>query len=64
MIKYFCDRCGKELIKSYSHITYSGNNSADLCKECFEEFLNWVNNKPNENYERVEWDGKAHIMLL
>ena len=46
MIKYFCDRCGKELKKSYSHICYSGNNSANLCKECFEEFLNWMKNRP------------------
>ena len=64
MLKYFCDRCGKEMNKSYSHICYPGN-SANLCIECFAEFLNWMKNKPvedkpNENY----WDGKAYIVAL
>lgn len=70
MIKYVCDRCGKELDKSYrARICYSVNNEADFCEECREEFLNWMRNKPvedkpNENYERVAWDGKSHIALL
>lgn len=70
MVKYVCDRCGKELDKLYRKcIAYSDDNSADLCKECIEELLNWMKNKPaedkrNENYERVEWDGKSHIALL
>lgn len=69
MIKYFCDRCGKEIDKSYRTISYSGNEEADLCIECFDEFLNWMENKPVEDkpieiYERVDWDGKVHTMLL
>ena len=63
MIKYFCDRCEKELKKSYVTICYP-SNSANLCNECFEEFLNWMKNKPNENYERVAWDGKVYTALL
>lgn len=58
MIKFFCDRCGKELNKSYAHICYSGNNSANLCKECFEEFQNWLDTKPfcinMEEQEKVD----------
>lgn len=45
MIKYFCDRCGKEMNKSYNHIAYS-DDSANLCKECFDEFSCWMNNNP------------------
>ena len=25
---------------------YTGDNEADLCKECFEEFLNWMKDEP------------------
>lgn len=50
MIKYVYDRCGKELDKSYrAHISYSGNNEADFCKECNEGFLRWMENKPAED---------------
>ena len=53
MIKYLCDRCGKELDKSYrARICYSGNNEADFCKECNEEFLNWMKNEPVKEYEK------------
>lgn len=69
MIKYFCDRCGKEMDKPHSNILFSDNNSVDFCEECKEKFLNWMGNKPvedkpNENYERVFWDGKSHIVAL
>lgn len=57
MIKYVCDRCGKELDKSYrAHISYSGNNEADFCKECNEEFLSWMENKPAEDKPVKEYE--------
>ena len=61
MIKYVCDRCGKELDKSYrAHISYSGNNEADFCKECNEEFLRWMKNEPIKDYdEQIEYCNKA-----
>lgn len=53
MIKYFCDRCGKELDRSYrAHISYSGNEEAYFCKECNEEFLNWMKNNPVKDDEK------------
>lgn len=53
MIKYFCDRCEKELDRSYrAHISYSGNEEAYFCKECNEEFLNWMKNNPVKNDEK------------
>lgn len=70
MIKFVCDSCGKMMGEDdRCYVSYTGGNVADLCKGCFEEFLNWmknklVENKPNENYERVAWDGKSHIALL
>lgn len=55
MVKYVCDRCNKIIEageRCKCHVSYTsdnGDNSADLCKECFEEFLNWMKNKPVEN---------------
>ena len=63
MIKYVCDRCGKELDKSYrARICYSGNNEADFCKECNEEFLRWMQKEPIKDcdeQERIEYYVKA-----
>ena len=61
MTKFVCDRCRKVMKADEicgCHISYmneNGNNGVDLCKECFEEFLNWMKDKPveykpNENY--------------
>lgn len=53
MIKYVCDHCGKE-IDHYDRflIAYSCGEEVELCKECNEEFLNWMNNKPIKDYEK------------
>lgn len=56
MIKYYCDRCGKEyynVIKTYIPYDYKENEDKlsmcgievkkyDLCADCFEELKNWV----------------------
>lgn len=49
MIKIICDHCGNiaETGSSY-FVYYTGRSEADgcnLCKKCFEEFLNWMKNK-------------------
>lgn len=49
MVKFVCDRCGQVIeAVDRSHVSYSyaGDCSADLCKECFKEFLDWLNTKP------------------
>jgi hypothetical protein len=50
MTKFVCDRCGKVIEDDdRRHVSYTGGNEADLCKGCFEEFLNclnWMKNKP------------------
>ena len=47
MKQIVCDRCGQIAgAGSRYHISYTGGNEADLCKECFEELLSWVKNKP------------------
>jgi len=42
-IKY-CDRCGMQMeMESYiMHITYAGNNEAELCEECADKFKRWI----------------------
>jgi uncharacterized coiled-coil DUF342 family protein len=59
MIKYFCDRCGKEIYRFYkTRISYTGADRkesdfcSDFCKECKEELSNWVKNKPAKDYEK------------
>lgn len=47
MTKFVCDRCGKviEDDDDRCHVSYTGGNEADLCKECFDEFSNWMKDK-------------------
>ena len=53
MIKHICDHCGKELDRyDGSLMIYSCNKEAELCKECNEDFLNWLNHKPTKDYEK------------
>lgn len=55
MTKFICDRCGKETDRFRAHMTYSGNNEADFCKDCFEDFTKWLANKPdNERLQKYE----------
>lgn len=49
MVKFVCDRCNQVMeAADRSHVSYfyAGDCSVDLCKECFKEFLNWLNTKP------------------
>lgn len=52
MVKFICEHCGKIIEageRCRCHLSYTddnGDNSADLCKECFEEFQNWLDTKP------------------
>lgn len=42
-VKY-CDRCGMQINwECHFHMTYSGNNEADLCEECADKFKRWLN---------------------
>ena len=51
MIIHICDRCMKEMGTYRFHISYSGNNSIDLCEACAKEFTTWLmkvpENKPD-----------------
>lgn len=52
MIIYTCDRCGKQLDKSYrARISYSGNCEGDFCKDCFDSFKQWLENDISNNTE-------------
>lgn len=51
MIKYYCDRCGKECHDVFIHVSaYSDNDNVFkmdfynpiLCTDCFEELKNWI----------------------
>ena len=42
MIVHICDRCKQKLNTYKFHISYSGNNSIDLCENCAKNFKNWL----------------------
>ncbi len=47
-IKY-CDRCGMQLESYIMHITYAGNNEAELCEECANRFEAFLDNDSIED---------------
>lgn len=65
MVKFICDRCNQIIETSdRNHVSYTcdnGTNSADLCKGCYEEFLNWmgtnhvcINTEEQKRIDKVE----------
>lgn len=68
-IKYFCDRCGKEMLKGKDAILthkrtvhkisfwkYKDeyvNLEHDLCKECGDSLVNWFNHPEKDHKEDI-----------
>lgn len=55
VIKYYCDKCGKEIDKKYYGVTYTYydenicedyTESKDLCESCSIELHRYLNNVP------------------
>lgn len=64
MVKHYCDRCGKEannrfqynynkmqrlFDNEYGMVYSSSTKQLDLCDECLEKILNFINDKENNN---------------
>lgn len=64
MIRYFCDRCGKEItaqrkkVRFCSHETYQDYSIDDykveLCEECYSEIKDFARDKDTEPEDSVE----------
>ena len=51
MIKYFCDRCGKESRNVTQCHKYINNSKYTLCPDCYERFRNFYTYTKNVDIE-------------
>lgn len=51
--KILCDHCSKELIVGEKKSVKAGEKSYDLCKECYDKIVAWLNKKDVKKEEKL-----------
>ena len=55
MLKYYCDRCGKEMTNSHWSLYIEGGGPpamyrlSDLCIDCSDKLKDWLKNLDNDS---------------